>query len=185
MRMNPQSLLLLAILTLAGCGAASAPTTSFNSEFGVSIPDSWQMASTTLTPNLSDPKEVLSVGTFSLRPGGPQCAQVPVNALHDLGPRDVFVTLHERLQLIEADTRAFPDPPSSFRSELRGVDDGVDAIECMDPIERDDLGALRWLRFQESGRFFYLLVAIGRDTPPDRFEETVGILDTMVINPQS
>lgn len=181
MRIALRRLLLVLIVVHAACGATSTPTTSISSGLDFSIPDSWQVAAESLTPNLSHPREVVSLGTFRLRPGGPQCAQVPVNALHDLGATDSFVTLQERLDPIEADVRAFPNRPP-FLMSLQGIDD-VDAVECMNFDEREDLGTLRWLPFQESGRFFYLLIAIGRDASAERFEETVEVLDARGIAP--
>lgn len=50
---------------------------------------------TTLTPQLSDPHEILAVGSYPLRPGvGPHCVQYPVNAIEDLAPNDTLVWLN-------------------------------------------------------------------------------------------
>src|SRR4051794_26016923 len=63
--------------------------------FAVTYPRDWTRAETNLTPRLASPKEILSIGTYPLRPGGSNCAQVPVNALEDLGPADAFFTIEE------------------------------------------------------------------------------------------
>src|SRR5919107_4418998 len=52
----------------------------------VVLPTGWRRARESLTPALTDPREVLSVATFPLRYRHTQCAQVPGAALLDLGP---------------------------------------------------------------------------------------------------
>ena len=47
----------------------------------VSYPNDWYRSEEPLTPYLGDPKEILSLGSYPLRPGGDRCAHHPVNAL--------------------------------------------------------------------------------------------------------
>ncbi len=53
----------------------------------LTYPGDWYLAEQSLTPNLSSPTEVFSLGSFPLRPGGPNCAQIPSQALHDMTGR--------------------------------------------------------------------------------------------------
>jgi hypothetical protein len=64
--------------------------------FSVRYPKEWYLADERLTPNLGDPREILSVGTYRLRVGGERCAHFPVYALEDLGSDDAFISVFER-----------------------------------------------------------------------------------------
>ncbi len=86
----------------AGGGSAGRPgLTTFRDEragFSVAFPSTWRRATTSLTPALSGPTEILSVGTGTLRPGdASRCAQFPTHALQRLGRRDVFLTVQEHV----------------------------------------------------------------------------------------
>ena len=75
---------------------AGATTTNAADGFSVTYPSDWSPASEILTPTLTDPREIFALGTYPLRPGGPNCAQYPVNAIEDLGPTDALIWLAER-----------------------------------------------------------------------------------------
>jgi hypothetical protein len=83
------------------CCTSCAPPgwVSFQSvryHYRVSYPSTWHRATSSLTPHLSDPHEILTVGTGPLPVGGPRCAQVPVNALEAVGPAGALVSIQER-----------------------------------------------------------------------------------------
>src|SRR4051812_28613168 len=86
------------------------------------IPAGWHAASTSLTPHLTNPHEVLTVGTGSLPVGG-QCAQFPSAALAALGPADALVTVQERLGTFHG----FPARPKRFSL---GPPDTSEAQQC-------------------------------------------------------
>ena len=105
------ALLLVLLTTLAACAGAPKPaavapaypdpgwTTFEDGAHGltVSFPSDWHRAAENLTPALTDPREVLTLATFPLRVGpSHRCAQVPQQAVRDLGPRDVLLTIQER-----------------------------------------------------------------------------------------
>jgi hypothetical protein len=110
MRASPA--VLIVGLVLSSCGAdterraavdqgAPAGMTRFSDErrgFEVMFPSGWMRAETVLTPMLSAPHEILSVGTVDPVPNDEwsACAQHPVETLQRVGPRDVFVTIQER-----------------------------------------------------------------------------------------
>jgi hypothetical protein len=90
-------------------------------DYHVSYPSNWHRASTSLTPNLSDPHEILTVGTGSLPVGGPRCAQVPVNALEAVGATGALVSIQERAPAppTAASRPARPDCASTQHQRLR------------------------------------------------------------------
>jgi hypothetical protein len=94
---------------LGGCGeersrstgqAARPPveTTHRSAEWGytVTVPDGWHRAEQSLMPSLTDPREILALGTSPLRYRRSECAHVPTSALEDMTAADVFLTIQER-----------------------------------------------------------------------------------------
>lgn len=138
------------------------------------LPDGWQVAESSLTPNLGSPREILSIGTFPMVVGGDTCAQVPEAAMEALGPQDVLVSLQERSQV----DASFAPRPTSFAPLLGGIALG-DAFECVDQNQRADIGTLLWLPFREVGRGFYLIVVMGTDVSDEVRDQTVAMLDSL------
>jgi hypothetical protein len=121
--------------------------------FSVRYPGGWKRATVRLTPILADPREILSIGTSDLPPGGESCAQFPVNALNAVGATDALLTLQE-----------------SGHPDLAGFPPLPDDLERLEPDTRFwGAGCLQnpnrlvtwWIRFRERDRAFYGLVAIG------------------------
>jgi hypothetical protein len=92
--------------------------------FSIEYPATWHRASTSLTPGLADPVEIVSLGTGDLVPGSHSCAQFPVAALEAMGRTDAFITVQERLSPHAAglapgqpfdETKGFPDRPDGSR----------------------------------------------------------------------
>lgn len=137
--------------------------------FSVRYPDDWYRASGRLTPNLGDPKEILSLGTYRLRVGGDRCAHHPVYALEDLATQDAFISVLERSPPYPANRY----PPRPERFEL--------------PTERrtgrfcvpDDRRLDDWLFFSDGGRAFYLIVALGESASDDTKAEVVRVLNSL------
>ena len=172
---------LLVIALVAGCGAgddlsvvAATPTAVPERDFTFEMPDGWRLFSESQTPALANPVEILSVGTVP--PGGPDegsCAHVPVGALERMGPDDAFVTVQERY----GEPR-FPDRPEHFTLPERSQ--GTDAEVCAPNGEQLDI---YWFGFRDAGRGFHVLVAFGRDAPPERRAEALAVLDSLRFQP--
>jgi hypothetical protein len=163
--------------------AAVAPTVAFvDLGRGVSLeyPAGWTLAEESLTPILVDPREILSIGTFPLRPGGaaPTDAYLPGHAIADIGPGDVLLTVQEGRA---SRSSSFADRPPRF-----GPDAVCEADDraCVDGIALR-IEALRawWIPFRDpvSGRAFYAFVAMGEDAyrDPARSSAAWRILDSM------
>lgn len=152
-------------------------------QFNVSLtyPGRWHLADSTLTPALGNPREVFSVGSFPLRPGGPRCAQAPTQALHDMEPTDVFLTVQERVG--EFPSSGFDPRPGNFGPAL-GSSDNV-FYDCLDPDERADIGVIHWIWFSDQDRYFHVLVALGGDASSDDTAAIWKVLDQMEIRPRN
>lgn len=158
-------------------GQAQVEINDFN--MVLTYPGDWHLSEESLTPNLGSPREVFSLGSFPLRPGGPNCAQIPSQALHDMAATDVFVTIQERG--IDAIPSGFDPRPDNFEPTPGSTDNVFH--DCLEPEERDDVGAIHWIWFADQDRYFHLLVAIGRDASPEDTSALWNVLDEMQIGP--
>lgn len=172
---------LLGAAVLSGCGggeserpapAASGWTVLHDGRRGLTVrfPSTWHRATRSLTPALVDPVEILSLGTFRLRPrqADAGCAQFPGAALRAAGPRDVFLSVQERTF---GGISAFSPRPAHVRL---GRTDESEAIAC-----RHGPRPWRsyWLSFRDRGRGFYVLALVGRQASDARRRELRQVLD--------
>jgi hypothetical protein len=143
--------------------------------FTVQYPASWRRASTTLTPDLSDPVEILSLGTSDLAVGGGSCAQFPVAALEAMSSTDAFLTVQERRQ----GDASFPLRPEQFPpSGSKNISEVVDCLA--EPAVFDHW----WFAFEDAGRTFHVLVAIGTDASQRTRADTWQILEGLKFDSQ-
>jgi hypothetical protein len=156
--------------------AEEAPVgmTRFSDErrgFEVTFPSGWRRAGTVLTPGLSAPYEILSVGTVDPVPNGEsaRCAQHPVETMERVGPRDVFVTILERANVVSGEMR--PGPPQLDAV----VPDDSETPQC---LGREVPFRTYWMPFQIGGRGFYANAAVGDDVTPAGRAELQAVLDS-------
>jgi hypothetical protein len=170
------------ILVLSACGepVAEAPPGQFFNDpvlgLAVSLPPGWQRATTSLTPGLEDPREVLTAGTFPLRYRETRCGHLPTSALEDLGPRDALLTLEERALDPGSSWSGFPPRPAHFGPELGG---SSEAGACAPGARFTD----HWFGFSDGDRHFHVLVAFGPDASAAVQREAWEILDSLKIDP--
>jgi hypothetical protein len=182
--MRALALVLLTACLAAACRASPAPprtaatpagTTRHVDErrgFEVTFPSRWQRARRVLTPALTDPREILSLGTVRPVVNGPssRCAQHPLATLRRVGPRDVFVTLLERTN--QADKGMVPGPP-----QLAAVK--ADDSEIPACLGRNVPFKTYWMPFSSGGRGFYAAAAIGDDVPARGRARVQAVLDSL------
>ncbi|MCW2991835.1 MAG: hypothetical protein JWM73_2429 [Solirubrobacterales bacterium] len=170
---------LLALALLAGCGAAAdhaSPAavgwTTFNDPANgltARFPSTWQRARSSLTPHLSDPRELISLGTFAVPPArDADCAHLPVAAMRAAGPTDVFVSIQER-----AGAARDGFAPRARPFALGPADDSEATTCAPDPRPWRS----HWVAFTDAGRPLYALVLIGEDAPAERVRELREVLD--------
>jgi hypothetical protein len=137
------------------------------------LPDDWRAAAHSLTPQLSNPRQLLAAGTGPL-PAGGECAHLPSAALRAMGTHDVLVNVQERL----GSTATFPIRPAHFKAT---GDTRSEAIDCAGPRP-----AFRsyWFGFRDGGRGFHVLVAIGRAASSARARQAFAVLDSLRITPR-
>jgi hypothetical protein len=171
---------LVAALAIAGCGqvkAAAPDPVSYQAHgLTVELPEGWQHADSPLT-RLTDPREVLSVGTYPLRYRPVGCSHMPSSALLDLGPGDALVTLLERGREPGSAWTDFPARPDHFGPR---PNDGSEAPECVPAARFTD----HWFGFTDGGRHFHVLVAFGPEVTAATREQAWSILDGLKIDPE-
>ena len=177
-----RALCLSTVIGLSACGGQAAEQSSRQVDdpvhgIAVELPPGWQRAAVSLTPNLTDPREVLSVATFPLTYRKTRCAHVPGSALEDLGPKDAFVTLEERGVDPGADWSDFPPRPAHFGPEQGGLN--TDAQFCEPKLDFTNY----WFGFTDGDRHFHVLVAFGPQATAALQRQTWQVLDSLEIDP--
>lgn len=169
--------------------SAITPTVAYQDlgrdAFWVEYPAGWTLADESLTPRLADPIEILSVGSFALRPGGtaPTDAYLPGNAIADMGAGDVFITVQER-RLGGSGGSAHPDRPTHFGP---GTGCGSDDAACLEgtALAIEGLRAW-WIPFSDpaTDRDFYAFVAMGEEAYRDAARSAAAwrVLDSMAFD---
>ena len=135
----------------------------------------WNIADVTLTPDLTNPVEILSLGTYPLRQGGERCSQIPEHALEDLGRFDAFVSVQRVLGGQNLD--AYPVRPDAFTYDWL---DDAESLEWWDCLDRADLSELylRFAPFVEDGTLYFVIVALGSEAEETvRAQQVLEILD--------
>ena len=142
--------------------------------FEITYPADWHRADEILAPALTSPPqqiaEVLSLGTYPLRPGGARCPHVPLNALLDQGSDDVLISI------IRGTSEPGDAWPSSFdeSSFLAAADASSDAETCSG---RSDL-SYHFGVFALDGRQVQVFVSLGDSVDAATRGEAWAILDS-------
>jgi len=141
--------------------------------FEITYPEDWYRADEILAPALSSPpqliEEVLSLGTYPLRPGGPRCPNVPENALMDLTSRDVLISI-----MLGGVSGVDRWPEAFGAASFPPRDVPVDAQTCIGQPNLD----VRTGSFTLDGRDVRVMVAFGADVTLNRQYHTWQILDS-------
>lgn len=158
--------------TTAPPSTSPAPTTSATSDFrvwSIAQPPSWHRADSELMPDLGWTSVTLA--SFPLRPGGTRCAHMPENALRDLGPTDVLLSIFPG-----AAGDGAPWPADGFDDDVfPALNLTTDAHECAD---RSDL-EVHWGSWETGGRSSYLLAVFGDAVPEDVRREAWATLSSL------
>jgi hypothetical protein len=150
-------------------------TTHRSAKWGytVSFPATWQRAERPVTPRLTEPREILSLGTFPLRHRPTNCEAFAGSAREDLGPADAFLTILERGFDHNSEWLEFPRRPKRFGPTPENAN--VAEPACGDRPGTD----VRWFNFTDAGRHFHVLLVAGADAPPEVREEAWRILNAL------
>ena len=119
-------------------------------KFSIRYTSDWFRAEESLTPDLGDPKELVSLGTFPLEYRESDCAHLPGSAFEDMGLTDAFVTIQERQG---GDLSDYQPRPLDLQRTFLQPSEG---FECAPSDVR-----VYWMPFRDDSRAFYGLVAFG------------------------
>jgi hypothetical protein len=167
-RIGPTLVLALAV---AGCGASAhgdRRTTHHGDGITFHVPAGWHVAPRSLTPHLTNPRELFTAGTGRLPAAPARCAHMPSAALAAMSAGDVLVTVQERY----GSDSSFNPRPRHFA--LAGPPS--EAEQCAGP---HPAFTSRFFGFRDAGRAFHVLVAVGRSASDSRVREALGILDSI------
>jgi hypothetical protein len=148
--------------------------------FTVDVPVGWTVSPVRINTWVADPHEILAMATYSLRSGGEGAidAQVPTNALDDLGPNDMFIWLSER----DGADASYPLRPAAFSPEA--ICSGYTECQQGRALGLQGIRAW-WYYFRDEGRGLYVFVGMGETAYEDtaRSQEAWEILDSLRFDP--
>jgi hypothetical protein len=141
--------------------------------FSISYPSSWERAETTLTPNRTEPTELVSVGTDLLvpTPADMNCAQASARALEALGDTGALISLAE---VSDADLSSYLPRPEEFH-----LSDGApgEAVGCVpDPRFTE-----RVIFFRVNERVFFYAVFLGTNASATTRREAAAVLNSLKV----
>ena len=144
--------------------------------YSVSFPNSWQRAERPVS-RITDPREILSLGTFPLRHRRTNCEAFAGSAREDLGPADALLTMLERGFERTSEWLDFPARTNRFAPSPQNATGSETA--CGDRPGTDG----RWLNFTDAGRHFHVLIVLGPDAPSATTRDAWRILNTLRVDP--
>jgi hypothetical protein len=155
-------------------------TTYQSADWGytVSFPTTWQRAENPVS-RITDPREILSLGTFPLRYRPTNCEAFAGSAREDLGPTDAFLTILERGVDRGSEWLDFPPRPKRFSPTPENAEGSEPA--CGDRPGTDG----RWLNFTDAGRHFHVQIVLGPDAPSTVRHDAWKILNSLRLDPNA
>ena len=178
--------IVIAVLALSSCGerevevrgqrsGASVAESTLHQDpdrgFSVRFPVTWHRATEAMS-RLTDPREVVSLGTMAMSWRSTDCEAFAGAAGESMSARDVVLTVWERGYEERARWKDFLPRPERFGpvAEAEPAGDG-----CGEPPGT----LIHWRDFTDAGRHFHTLVRIGPDVPAGAVDEAWRILDSL------
>ena len=148
-------------------------TTTGVSRYGlvVSLPAGWRLARQSLTPRLTDPREIMTATTFPAVPVPRACTAFPAVAL---GPGDALVSVQER-----SGASRFPARPRRFGPAPMSPIGLRMANACV-----GGAGEVSYQDFSDGLRNFHALVVVDTRATPLVRDQAYGILDRLRFDPR-
>jgi hypothetical protein len=149
--------------------------------FSLQLPSGWIRTSGKITPQITDPLEILTVATLPIAGADPRgvCEPGSQPALPAFTAQDALVTLQESGRgALRINRLSHPPRPDRFRPEH--FPDGSTFTNCfVGDVAVED----HWFGFADAGRAFHVLVIIGRAAPKQVRDEAWSILDRLRFDP--
>jgi hypothetical protein len=180
-------------MLVTGCGSESqteraAPASERwrvevdrNRGYSVELPSGWIRATGKLTPQITEPLEILTVATLPIADVGryDMCGPGSRPALAAFTEKDALVTVQESGRgALRINPLSHPPRPDHFRPE--DFPDGSTFTDCFVgdlPVED------HWFGFADAGRAFHVLVIIGRAAPNHVRHAAWSVLDRLRFDP--
>lgn len=180
---------LVAAVLATGCGATGPVAPDFKSGsqgpritdvrhgYSVALPAGWYRARRNLTPQLLDPREILSVATYPLRYERRARCRIPgcpTPALNGFRATDILMSIQER---VHART-ATEDVAIDLERRQAGL--GAGPGSCT-------RGRVAWYAFEafaEAGRSLYVLVVVGKRAPARAGADLKRLLGSLRFGPR-
>jgi hypothetical protein len=180
---------LVAAVLASGCGAARTVAPEFESGgegtritnarhgYSVALPAGWHRAGRNLTPQLMDPREILSVATYPLRYTRRARCRIPgcpTPALNGFRATDILMSIQERLHA----RTATEDVAIDLERRQAGL--GAGPGSCT-------RGRIAWYAFEafaEAGRSLYVLVVVGKRAPATARADLKRVLGSLRFSPR-
>lgn len=121
--------------------------------YAVLYPAEWFAAEESLTPRLLDPRELFTIGSFPMSYEESDCARRPKSAFDAMADDDAFLSIQEST----GSGASNPDYPRRYLFDPNEIE-ASEGSACA----RSDLDVY-WFPFRDSGRYFYALIAVGKD----------------------
>ena len=139
--------------------------------FSIGYPETWYRSRQSLTPELVDPQEIVSLATFDPIYRESSCAHMPSSGLEDIGPGDAFVSIQEGSP---KEVEAFRPRPEDFEQSAEPEQNFMCTPETVE---------LYWLNFRDAGRAFYAIVALGNEVAAETRAEAWDVLNSFEPQP--
>lgn len=162
-----------------------------NDLFTVTYPSDWIVSDEPINDWVCSPFEILALATYPVRPGGEAVmdAQLPSNAVDDLGPNDILIWVNDSGSACGGAREAgrgvgFPERPERFGPV--NVCGDFDRLCSTDG--RDLVPGIRgwWIAFEDAGRGIYAFVGMGEQAYADgaRAQLAWDVLDSLRFLPR-
>lgn len=159
--------------------------------FTVTYPVDWFVSAVPINDWVCSPFEILALATYPLRPGGEAVmdAQLPSNAVEDLGPNDILIWVNDSGSACGGERTSgngsgFPERPDRF-----GPVNVCGDFDRLYPSDgSDQVPGIRgwWIAFEDAGRGFYVFVGMGEQAYADeaRAQLAWDVLDSLRFLPR-
>lgn len=139
--------------------------------FEIQYPDGWRHAPQDLIPDLTDPREVVTVSDGEMPAGSDQGCPVPAEAMQSIADDGVLVTVQHAGPVDRFPADELSDKPEPFRLE-----DGTSNVPHID-CGRDDATTV-WFAFQTDGHAVYALMTLGQQAGDEQVDQALAVLDS-------
>jgi hypothetical protein len=195
MRRALMPLVVLAAVVLGGCGgeptrssgggeSSGGWSTYRSAKLGLAVryPSGWRRAAGSLTPTITDPREILTLATLRIDgvPPDNYCRPWDEPQLPEFSKRDALITIQEGGRgSLSLNYRSYPPRPERFRPER--LAQGSTFTTC---LVRDLPVTDHWFGFSDAGRAFFALVIVGRSAPERVRREAWKIVNSLRFDPE-